>query len=392
MNFAVIGCGFISDSYLARLDQHTDLSCVGVFDRLEDRAGRLAEKFGLRKFDSMQELLDESAIDFVLNLTNPREHFTVTRGCLLAGKHVYSEKPLGMDLSESKELLELSNERGLGIAVAPCSVLSPSAQLLWKQVKSGCLGTVRLIYANFDDGFIAPHEQPWNWKNSIGVNWPAKDEFEVGCTFEHAGYFLTWLCSMFGPATRVSAFASTLVQDKGIEVDSMAPDFTCGCIEFGEGIVARATCGLVAPRDKSLVIIGDDGYLIVENLRDDYGDVIFYPRREPLGHKRIQNLSRRFRNWIPQAIYRKLSTPYNEVFKVDSRQPKLSRSADKRVDFLRGPSEFASAIREGRENRLSGEMGAHIVEILNCLHATDGQSQKLTTTFKPPLPLLFNDA
>src|SRR3954451_14069713 len=114
---------------------------------------------------------------------------------------------------------------------------------------------------------IAPHMTPWGWLNDFGVPWPAKDEFEVGCTYEHAGYLLTWLAAFFGPALSVTAFASCLVPEKGIMVESMAPDLTVGCLEFAGGVVARLTCSLVAPKDKSLTIVGDDGLLHVADVR-----------------------------------------------------------------------------------------------------------------------------
>ncbi len=105
--------------------------------------------------------------------------------------------------------------------------------------------------------------------------WPAKDEFEVGSTYQHAGYVITWLCAMFGPARGVTSFASVQIPDKGIAVDVMAPDFTVGCIEFDGGVVARVTCGLAAPRDKSITVVGDKGTLMVGNVRDDRAPVMW---------------------------------------------------------------------------------------------------------------------
>jgi hypothetical protein len=52
---------------------------------------------------------------------------------------------------------------------------------------------------------IAPNLSPWDWRNESGVPWPARDEFEIGCTYEHAGYVLTWLCDFFGPARAVTS-------------------------------------------------------------------------------------------------------------------------------------------------------------------------------------------
>ena len=92
----------------------------------------------------------------------------------------------------------------------------------------------------------------------------------MGCTYEHAGYVLTWLAAFFGPATKRDVVR--LVPDPGqghCRLMSMAPDFTVGCIEYADGVVARVTCGLVAPKDKSLTIIGDDGILMVADVRND---------------------------------------------------------------------------------------------------------------------------
>ena len=51
-----------------------------------------------------------------------------------------------------------------------------------------------------------------------------------------------------------------------------APDFSVGCIEY-YNIVARVTCGLVAPRNKSLTIVGDDGMIYTSTVRNDLGPV-----------------------------------------------------------------------------------------------------------------------
>ena len=58
-------------------------------------------------------------------------------------------------------------------------------------------------------------------------------------------------------------------------MDGMAPDFSVASIEYQNGIVARVTCSIVAPIDKSLTIIGEDGVLEVANVRHDASPVYF---------------------------------------------------------------------------------------------------------------------
>lgn len=371
MNFVILGTGFISDAYLGTLHLHPDLKCVGVYDRDPDRMQRFAKAFNLKAFASFAELLACEEADAVLNLTNPREHAATTRACLEAGKHVYSEKPMAMLPAEAVELVQKSRLHKRILSSAPCSSLSPCADTLDAAIRQGRIGTVRMIYANFDDGMIAPHETPWHWHNSLGIPWPAKDEFEVGCTYEHAGYFLTWLCRCFGPVQAMTAFASTHISDKGIPVDSMAPDFTCGLLQFANGVVARVTCGLVAPKDKSLTVVGDTGTLEVANLRDDYGTVWHQPYELPLTKVRLRNAIQRCQRLLPKALPSRLRRCPEFSSRIPLHPPKglpaLPEGAGKRVDFLRGPQALADAIRSGTTPQLSADLGCHIVEIIHQL-------------------------
>ena len=130
-----------------------------------------------------------------------------------------------------------------------------------------------MVYANFDAG-MTHTMKPWNWKSKSGALWPALDEFETGCTFQHAGYFLTWLFSFFGPAKRVTAFSHCLFKDKGVNKIINTPDFSTGCIEY-EDVIARVTLSVVSSLDRSLTIIGTKGVLYVPDIRNDNSPVYF---------------------------------------------------------------------------------------------------------------------
>ena len=385
MNIAIIGCGYVAEQYMATLPHHPVLRLVGVFDRDIERLATFAHRTGVHAYQSLEALLGDATIELVLNLTNPRSHFAVNRACLDAGKHVYSEKPLAMTTGEAACLAELARRKRLQLSSAPCSVLSASAQTLWRAVRNGAVGPVRVVYATFDDGMIAPHMAPWTWTNGAGVPWPAKDEFEVGSTYQHAGYVVTWLCAMFGPARAVTSFASVQIPDKGISVDSMAPDFTVGCIEFDDDVVARVTCGLAAPRDKSITIVGDKGVLMVGNVRDDQAPVLWRRaapgRLESLLRRRMRPLHRWLQARLTDAgVSALFSTPWRPIEATPT--PGVTR--DKPVDFLLGPSEMAGAIAQGRSGVLSAEFGVHLVEILERLQYPERfQDKRVVSNFAP---------
>lgn len=389
MNFAIIGTGYVADMYPVTLGNHPGLNFTGAWDSSAPNLDAFLKRWPVKKYASLDALLADESVDLVLNLTNPRSHFEITRRCLESGKHVYSEKPMGMTVTEARELADIAAARNLLLASAPCSMLSTTAQTLWKAMREKVIGKVRLVYANFDDGMIAPRQQPWGWKSASGVPWPAKDEFEIGCTYEHAGYVLTWLAAMFGPAKRVTSFASCQIPDKGIAVDQMAPDFTVGCIEYADNVVARVTCGLVAPLDKSLTVIGDEGELIVGNVRNDACPVLH--RRAQLTRWPLA-ISRRMK-WLTSWLASRFSISEAALFQ--GTLPPICKTREtlvgpsKPVDFLRGPAEMAAAIREKRPCRLSADLGIHIVELVEALQHPErsGGSKEMTSSFAPMAPL-----
>ncbi|MDJ0634038.1 MAG: Gfo/Idh/MocA family oxidoreductase [Xenococcaceae cyanobacterium MO_188.B29] len=393
MKIAIVGCGYVADFYVNNIRSHPDFVIQGVFDRNLQRRDRFCQYYSLNSYPSLEAVVEDSEVEMVLNLTNPDSHFEVSAAVLKSKKHLYTEKPLGMDISQTQALLELAQTNQVRIGCAPCSVLSDTAQTVWKAIVEGVIGKVRLVYANYDDGMIAPRMKPWLWKSESGAPWPAQDEFEVGCTYEHAGYFLTWLAAFFGPARKVTAFSSCQLSDKGIPVKEMAPDFSVGCIEYDDGVVAKVTTGLVAPRDKSLTVIGDDGVIFVRFLRNDREPVFIrkYPskgnqnlieRGLNLAQSKLQFLG----NYLPIPVDNWLLYQQYPMFKGKDFAMAASR---KPVDFFRGPQDMKDSIEKNQPHRLSGELGLHIFELIEALQYPErfNYQRVISSEFHPIKPL-----
>jgi predicted dehydrogenase len=371
MNIAIVGCGFVADYYLATLVAYPELKLIAVTDRDSERAARFSAFHKVAKYGSLDELWNDDRVELVLNLTNPKSHYEVSRASLEADKHVYSEKPLAMELDQAKVLVELAEARGLGLSSAPCSLLGETAQTLWKALRQQQVGPVRLVYAEMDDGMV--YKMPYrHWKSASGIPWPAKDEFEVGCTFEHAGYYLTWLPAFFGPALRVTAFSSCLVADKLTDepLEHNAADFSVACITFASGVVARLTCSIIAPHDHTLRIFGDQGILSTQ-------DCWYY--RSPVLIQR------------PMTIRRKtFMSPWKTQFRlVGSSGGRYRYRGSQQMDFARGVAELAASIRERRPCRLSERYSLHTNELVIAIdHAREtGSAYAMTTTFDPIEPM-----
>ena len=367
---AIVGCGFVADFYVRTLAGHPSLELLGVCDRDEVRAAAFSAHHGVRTYQSLQHLLGDDRVSIVVNLTNPRSHLEVSTAALQAEKHVYSEKPLAMQFSDAKGLVDLARRTGRLISSAPCSILGEAAQTMWRALRQGLIGSVRLVYAEMDDGMV--HRMPYRkWVSASGAPWPYRDEFEIGCTLEHAGYYVTWLTAFFGPVESLTAFASCRIPDKGTDtpLGSQAADFSVACLSFQSGVVARLTCSIVAPHDHSLRVIGDEGVLSTK-------DCWYYG--SPVRLQRTLRIRRR-----------EFLSPFKRTVSPARRSRRLLQRGAAQMDFARGIAEMVSSLEEHRDCRLSPEYCLHNTEVALAIHHASslGTPCRMTTTFAPVEPM-----
>ncbi|MCL2364642.1 MAG: Gfo/Idh/MocA family oxidoreductase [Defluviitaleaceae bacterium] len=137
-----VGCGDISGIYLTNLTgMFADtLEIAGVCDLVHEKAAKKAEEYGLRIYKDMHELFADPTVDIVLNLTRPYEHYAVTMAAIVAGKHVYSEKPLGATLEEGTKLRDAAAAKGLQIGGAPDTFLGAGIQTCRRLIDDGYIG------------------------------------------------------------------------------------------------------------------------------------------------------------------------------------------------------------------------------------------------------------
>jgi predicted dehydrogenase len=118
----IIGTGFVADLYMRSLATFPQIEVTAAYDIDGARLSRFCSHWKIRAAKDLREILDDGAnsASLILNLTNPSAHFEVSRACLEAGKHVYSEKPLAMNMSEARALHALAKSIELLLASAPC--------------------------------------------------------------------------------------------------------------------------------------------------------------------------------------------------------------------------------------------------------------------------------
>lgn len=92
-----------------------------------------------------RSVLDEPSISAIVIATPSDTHFTLARQSLLAGKHVYVEKPLARDVKHAEELNALATERNLVLMVGHLLLYHPAVNCLKSLVASGELGEMLFV-------------------------------------------------------------------------------------------------------------------------------------------------------------------------------------------------------------------------------------------------------
>lgn len=361
----IVGTGFVADLYMRSLKTFPEIRVVRAYDVNRARLLAFCNYWKVTAVLSMQELLADgpNPPEIILNLTNPSSHFAVSRCCLEAGKHVYSEKPLATTIDEARALCALAERKGLMLASAPCSVLGEAAQTLWLALRRNAVGKVRLVYAELDDDFV-PQAPYRNWLSASGAAWPYRDEFLVGCTLEHAGYYVTWLLAMFGTIEKVIAASANIVEGKLDDGGSAAPDFSCATLFFKSGVVARLTCSIIAPHNHKIRVIGDTGVLELDHCWNNEAAVRV--RRRHVFRRRLIN------------------SPLAKRIKIKgTTHPKVKRWGAAALNFALGPAEMLAALKESRPCRLSTGFALHLNEVTLAIQNANGV--QVMQTVCPPI-------
>lgn len=393
MKIGVIGCGWAFDLYMADWTGGRGLEIAGVSDLDPARLDVVCRHYGLRRYESNAAMLADPDVAIVVNLTPPPCHYPVTKAALEAGKHVYSEKSLTTDLGQARELFALAEANGLYLCCAPSNVLGDTAQTLWKAVEDGAVGDVRIVYAELDTNPLRLM-RPEGWRSRTGAPFPWAHELEMGCTWEHAGYYLSLMCAMFGPAKSVTAFSKRTVPD---EADPPldppdTPDFSVACLDFHSGVVGRLTCSIGAPWDHRFRVIGDKGMLAADTYRH-YRCPVRLEAFTRLPLKGRQMASVRASTFLQRLFGvggRRLDlagTPpaHEPWWNVRAWRDRLRKHEEGWQDKCLGVAELAGALRGGRRPFPPHDFTCHVTELTLAIQAAGvrGGTHVLESRFAP---------
>ena len=195
---AVVGCGMISNIYIKNLKNlFSIIDLVAVGDRNPAAAEEKARTYGVPRVMTIDEIAASDEIELVINLTPAFVHYGVIKQMLLAGKHVWTEKVITNTLEEARELVNLANEKGLYLGVAPETVLGAGIQTARRALDTGMIGDVSsgVVTINRNQSLNA---ELFGFLRGNGGSLP----YDVGV------YYVAALLCLLGPVRAVSAFGA----------------------------------------------------------------------------------------------------------------------------------------------------------------------------------------
>lgn len=238
---AVVGCGYWGKNLVR------DFAGLGALEAIVDTdaatQAALQEKHGGRALDFAAAIADP-AIDGIVIAAPAHHHYVLARQALNAGKHVYVEKPLALNVAEGRELVALAASKSRLLMVGHLLQYHPAFVALRRFVAEGGLGRISYIYSN---------------RLSYGI---LRREEDVLWSF--APHDLSMILALAGeePSTVTAFSAPTLHPTIG--------DFAQVQLAFPSGIKGHVFCSWLHPfKEQRLVVVGEKGAVVFEDSASD---------------------------------------------------------------------------------------------------------------------------
>ncbi|MDR3248140.1 MAG: Gfo/Idh/MocA family oxidoreductase [Treponema sp.] len=353
---ALVGCGDIAENtYMAQMHRNRRVQVVACCDLKPERTALFQSKFGIpRAYSRIEELLEKEDFEILMDTASIPAHYELNMKALKAGKHLYSQKPIGLTVEQATEMIETAKKMGVTFAAAPIHMLRNDIREAKRLIDGGVIGKVNLVRA------MAAHGGPEYFQ--YRVNDPSWFyEPGAGALYDLGVHALHQVTGLLGPAKKAACTAaissprriirSGNFNNKAIASDKLYDNYLIH-LDFGNGTIADVITGFCvkASTASSLEIYGE------------FGSIIFTDNPAHPLKVYIDEPERKIRGWLDEGPQER---PEEEFFQC-------SCIAD-----------LIDAIEQGRPSRIPPEHARHVIELICAIEdcAKDGKTRELSTTF-----------
>lgn len=143
---AVVGCGYWGPNLVRNYSSLQDCRMKWACDRDAKRCAHMEQLYpSVKAAQSIDPILEDGETDAVVIATPVNAHFDLARKSLLAGKHVFLEKPMAQTSAQCGELIRLAAERKLTLMVGHTFIYSAPVRRIKEIVDAGDIGEVQYI-------------------------------------------------------------------------------------------------------------------------------------------------------------------------------------------------------------------------------------------------------
>jgi predicted dehydrogenase len=144
----IIGCGYWGPNLVRNLNALGDCTVRWLCDLRPQRLQHLSSLYSsLQTTGDFRKLLADKEVQAIVVATPVSTHFKLAKAALMAGKHVFVEKPLARSTAESAELVDLARKKGLVLMVGHTFLYSAPVRKVKEIIDRGDIGQVRYISA-----------------------------------------------------------------------------------------------------------------------------------------------------------------------------------------------------------------------------------------------------
>jgi|TARA_B100001029_G_C15032373_1_gene437843 predicted dehydrogenase len=367
----LIGCGHIAETYFKAHKYFNNFKIIKCADINHLAAKKCASFYKIEAL-SVKNLLRDKEIEIILNLTVPKAHYEVSKKALLHNKHVYTEKPMAINIKDGKKLLQIAKRKKLYIGNAPDTFLGGGNQKSKELLESKFIGKINLgniIFAYPGVQSYHPNPEPWFAKK------------EGGPVIDMGPYYLTALVNLLGPAKQVWGSLMWNKKNriigigprKGKSIRVLCPTTYLGTIFFKNKTIIRFTLSfdVIAHHRNHIELYGDKGSILVPDPNMFGGSVYTCKKlggtwkehktnRMPLGKINIREKSLRANEAPINANYRGV-----------------------------GLAEMAYCIKKKKKHRCNGELSFHVLDIIQSIMRAAKKKERINIKSTCKIPKKF---
>lgn len=251
INCAVLGTGYWGKNILRNLDALGALT--GFFDPDTEARAKFSEQYPrATAFTAIEEPLSDTAIQAVAIATPADTHGALVRQALDAGKHVFVEKPLCLEVDEARALQALAAEKGNILMVGHLLLYHPAFLALKKAVEEGAIGRLRYIYSN---------------RASLG-----KIRRNENALWSFAPHDISMMLALTG------RMPNRVVCNGEAWLSPLVADMTLSHFDFGNQLQGHIFVSWLHPyKDHRLVVVGESGMLVFNDTLQGAEKLLRYP-------------------------------------------------------------------------------------------------------------------